>query len=260
MTARLGPWLLRVRDLLSVLSRSDLRVRYGRGQLRFLRWMLDPIAALGIYLLFVVLVVDLGDEATGLSLACAIVPFQLLLASVINATSAVELRRPIILNMRFPRMLLPVASVTTEGAAFVATLLLLPLMMLVYGIAPTSAALWLPIAVAVTVAFALALAYPSTLLGIWFPELRPFVVSFARAAFFLAPGLIALDQISGVARDVLPFNPLTGLFESYRDALLYGRSPAAWQLLAPLTAAALVLAASLPIYRKEQTRLAKLVG
>ena len=225
-----------------------------------MKWVLDPLAALGIYLLLVVLVLDEGTTATGLTLACAIVPFQLLLSSTVNAISAVQLRTPIILNMKFPRMLIPISSVVTESVAFLATLLLLPLMMLAYAVEPTVAVLWLPLALAATLALAVGLAYPSTLFGIWFPELGTFAVSFARAAFFLAPGLIALDQISGTTRDIMPFNPLTGLFESYRDALLYGQAPAAWQLLVPFGVGAIVLAVSLPVYRREQARLAKLVG
>jgi ABC-type polysaccharide/polyol phosphate export permease len=81
-----------------------------------------------------------------------------------------------------------------------------------------------------------------------------------RALFFIAPGLIALDQLSGTARDLLPFNPLTGLFETFRDALLYGQAPAAWQLLVPLGFAVAILAISYPIYRSEQSQFAKLIG
>jgi lipopolysaccharide transport system permease protein len=252
--------LRRTRDLLWVLTKSDLLVRYGRGQLRFLKWVLDPIAALGVYLLLVAFVLDQGEFATGLSLACAIVPFQLLLATTINAISSVNMRGSILVNMRFPRMLIPASAVLTESIAFVATLLLLPIMMIIYGVEPTIAIAWMPLALLVTGVFAVALAYPATLFGIWYPDLQPFAVSVARAAFFLAPGLIALDQITGATRDLLPFNPLTGLFETYRDALLYGQAPAAWEVLVPLGAAALILAITLPIYRREQPELAKLVG
>ena len=59
-----------------------MRIRYGRGRVRFLKWVLDPIAALGVYLLLVALVLDRGGDAIGLSLACAIVPFQLMITSV----------------------------------------------------------------------------------------------------------------------------------------------------------------------------------
>jgi ABC-type polysaccharide/polyol phosphate export permease len=247
-------------DVLRVLTTSDLRVRYGRGRLRFLKWILDPLAALGVYLLLVSLVLARDTEAIGLSLACAVVPFTLLMATVVNALTAVQLRGSILLNMGFPRMLIPVASVSTETIAFTATLVLLPVMMAVYGIGPTLSILWLPVALAVTVVLALALAYPATLFGIWYPELQPFAVSFVRAAFFVAPGLIALEEITGTARNLLPFNPLTGLFESFRNALLYGHAPAAWELLAPLAAAVAILAVTVPVYQREQARLAKLLG
>jgi len=246
-------------DVLAVLASSDLQLRYGRGSFRILKWLLDPLAALGVYLLLIALVLDRGGTATGLSLACAIVPFQLITTTMANALQSISLRGSIIVNMRFPRMLIPAASLVTESVAFPATLLLLPAMMLVYSVAPTVAILWLPVALAVTAIFALALAYPSALVGIWYPELQPFAVSLVRTMFFLAPGLVALEQVGAGTRDLLPINPLTGIFESFRDVLLYGQAPAAWQILVPLGTAALLLAIFLPLYRREQAELAKLV-
>jgi ABC-type polysaccharide/polyol phosphate export permease len=256
LRARARRW----RDLLFALAHSDLQVRYGRGRLRAVRWLLDPLAALGIYLLLVALILDQSGEAVGLSLICAILPFQLVVTTVVNSMNAIQLRRSIIINMEFPRSLIPVGSVVTETVAFTASLTLVPAMMIVYGVEPTWAILWLPVALAVTIALSLALAYPSTLFGIWYPELQPFATSVVRAMFFVAPGLVALDEISGTARDLLPLNPLTGLFESFRDAVLYGQSPAAWELLVPLGIAGLILAVGLPLYQREQRHLAKLVG
>ena len=114
--------------------------------------------------------------------------------------------------------------------------------------------------VALTVVLAVALSYPAALFGLWYPELVPFAVSLVRTLFFLAPGLVTLSQITGVARHWLPLNPLTGVFELYRDALLYGHSPPVWQILYPLVAAGLVLGLVLPVYRREQPWLAKLIG
>jgi lipopolysaccharide transport system permease protein len=256
MRGRVRRW----RDVLTVLTRSDMQVRYGRGSFRILKWLLDPLAALGVYLVLVALVLDRGEYATGLSLACAIVPFQLVATTMSNALQSVTLRGSIIVNMSFPRMLIPASSLVTESVAVTATFALIPVMMVIYGVEPTVAALWLPVALAVTAAFALALAYPSALFGIWYPELQPFALSFVRTLFFIAPGLVALDQITGTARELLPFNPLTGLFESFRDALLYGQSPAAWELLVPLGVAALILALAVPLFRREQSQFAKLVG
>jgi lipopolysaccharide transport system permease protein len=260
LTAAGSTRLRRAVDVLAELVRSDILIRYGRGRIRALKWLLDPIAALGVYLLLVAFVLDRGGEATGLSLVCAIVPFQLVVASVINSFQAVGLRSSIILNMSFPRGLIPISAVVTESVALTTSLILIPLMMAVYGVGPTTALLWLPLAFAATIVFSVALAYPATLFGIWYPELMPFGVSLVRAMFFLATGLVALEQVSGTARDLLPYNPLTGLFETFRDALLFGQAPAAWQLLVPLGVAALLLCAFYPLYRSEQSHLAKLIG
>ena len=210
--------------------------------------------------MLIALVLDEGGFAVGLSLTCAIVPFQLLMTSVANALTAVALRGSIIANMAFPRSLIPVSSVTTESVALTGSLALIPAMMIVYGVEPTPALLWLPVAFAATLALAVALAFPAALVGVWYPELQPFAISLVRAAFFVAPGVVALEQVSGTARELLPFNPLTGLFESFRDALLYGHAPEAWQLLAPLAAAAVILAIALPVYRRDLPQLVKLVG
>ena len=254
MSAR---WLA---DVLAALTRSDLRMRYGRGRIRYLKGVLDPIAALGIYLVLVALVLDRSGDATGLSLVCAIVPFQLLMTSVINASQVVALRGSIIINMSFPRMLIPLSSVATESIAGLACFTLIPLMMVVYGVAPTIDILWLIPALVATVALSIAFAYPAALVGVWYPEMVPFIVSLVRAMFFLAPGLVALDTISGTARDVLPYNPFTGIFEAFRDALLYGQAPAAWELLVPFGFAAVIMAIAIPVYRRDQAQLAKLVG
>jgi lipopolysaccharide transport system permease protein len=246
-------------DVLLALTASDLRSRYGRGAWRLLKWILDPFALVGIYLLLVAFVLDRGGRAPGLSLACAVVAFQLVMMAVVNGLNAVSQRRSIILNMGFRRVLIPLAGALTETIAFGASLLLLALMMAVYEIGPTAAVLWLPVVIAVNVALAIGYSYAAALVGLWFPDLRPFLVSAVRAMFFLAPGLVPLSEIGGRAEQLLRINPLTGLFEAYRAVLLHGTRPAAWMLVYPLAAAALLLLAFVPVTAREQRQFAKVL-
>jgi lipopolysaccharide transport system permease protein len=252
-------WILRSLDLLRALTESDLRFRYGRGPWRFVRWILEPIALVGVYLLLVTFVLDRPGDAVGLSLACAVVPFQLVMLTIGNAMTALDSRRPILLNMAFKRMLLPISSALTESAGFASSLFLLFSMMAIYRIAPTWNILWFPLVLLVNLLLAVAAGYPAVLLGIWLRELRTFVVSFVRMLFFLGPGLVPLEQTSEGVRNVLRLNPLTGLFEAYRDVFLNGETPAAWELLYPLCAAVILLAVFVPVYRVEQRQFAKVV-
>lgn len=249
----------RAADVLEALARSDIKARYGRGRLSAVKWLLDPYAAAGVYLLLVAFVLDRPGRAAGLSLACAIVPFQLVMMTVINAITAVQSRRSIVVNMRFERGLIPFASAVAESVGFIASLTLIGVMMVAYGVAPTAAVLWLPVLVAVNFLLALAVAYPAALAGLWFPETRSILVSLARAAFFVAPGVVALDEIGGGAQDWLKANPLTGLFEAYRSVFVEGGSPAAWELLLPCAFSAVLLALFVPLFRREEPQFAKLV-
>jgi lipopolysaccharide transport system permease protein len=246
-------------DVLISLTVSDLKVRYGRGRWQLVKWIADPFALVGVYLALVTVVLDRPGYAPGLALACAVIPFQLFTTTVVNALSAIAERRSIVLNMGFDRMLLPLSGVLTETVAFAASLILLALMMAVYTVAPTLATLWLPVVIAVTLILCAGVAYPAALLGIWMPEIGNFVMSFVRVLFFIAPGLIPLSQIHGTAHDLLLLNPMTGLFESYRDALLYGHSPGAVELLYPAVVGGVMLLAFVPLFRAEQRQLAKIV-
>jgi ABC-type polysaccharide/polyol phosphate export permease len=246
-------------DVLFSLTISDLKVRYGRGGWRLVKWIADPFALVGVYLLLVTLVLDRSGEAPGLSLACAVIPFQLFTTSVVNAMSAISARRSIVLNMGFNRTLIPLSGTLTETIAFAASLLLLALMMAIYGVAPTVSILWLPLVIAVTLLLSIGVSYPAALLGIWMPDIGYLVTSFVRVLFFIAPGLVPLSEIHGTAHDLLMINPMTGLFESYRDALLYGDAPGAFEMLYPAALGVVLLIAFVPLFRSEQRQFAKVL-
>jgi lipopolysaccharide transport system permease protein len=251
--------LVRSFDLLRALTESDLRVRYGRGPWRFVRWLLEPLALVGVYLLLVTFVLNRPGSAVGLSLTCAIVPFQLVMLTVGNAITALDTRRPILLNMAVDRMLIPVSSALTETAAFAASLALIVVMMAAYSVAPTWNVLWFPLVFAINLLLAIATAYPATLFGVWLRELKAFGLSFVRILFFLGPGLVPLNETSEGVRNLLRLNPLTGLFQAYRDVFMNGRRPAAWELLYPLVIALILLIVFVPAYRSEQRQFAKVI-
>lgn len=249
----------RPHDVLLALTAADLRMRYGRGPLRVVKWLLDPFALVGVYLILVTFVLDRPGFAPGLSLACAVVPFQLIMTTVINAMGAVTARRSIILNMAFPRTLLPVSSALTEAIGFLASFSLFAVMMASYGVAPTLAIVWLPVVTLVSVCFAVAISFPALLFGLWFRELRPVAISLVRTMFFLGSGLVPLAATKTSVNNALKLNPFTAIFESYREVLMFGSAPRVWELAYPLALSVGIVALFLPLYLREQRQFAKVV-
>jgi lipopolysaccharide transport system permease protein len=256
---RAAKWFTTSAELLWVLALSDLRFRYGRGPWRFVRWLFEPVALVGVYLILVTFVLHRAGQDPGLSLTCAVVPFQLVTLAIGNAMTALDARRPILLNMAFKRMLIPPLSTLTESVSFASSLFLIVTMMAIYKVAPTWNILWFPLVLLVNLLLAAAAAYAAILLGIWLRELRQFVLSFVRVLFFLGPGLVSLKETTAGTRELLRLNPMAGLFEAYRDVFMYGQAPAAWELLNPLAAALLLFAAFVPLYAVEQRQFAKVI-
>jgi ABC-type polysaccharide/polyol phosphate export permease len=252
-----GGWTRRM-HLLAALTRSDLRIRYGRGGWQVVNWLVNPFALVGIYLLLRI-ILGRANDAAALSIACAVVPFQIVLLAFDSASNCVALREPVLLNRAFDRLLLPPSSVLTEGFAFAASFLMFPLLMVYYGVAPTIALLWLPIVIVATLALALGIAWPAALLGVWLPTVRVFGSQGLRILFFAAPGIVSLAEIPDHVREWVVYNPLSGLFESFRHVFLYGDSPEFWELAYPVAVGIVLTLIFLPLYRREQRHFAKLV-
>jgi lipopolysaccharide transport system permease protein len=256
-TEAAGPWERRM-HVLFALARSDLRIRYGRGSWQVVNWFLTPFVLVGVYVLLRVILNRSGD-AVGLSIACAVVPFQIVLLSATSGLNAVSLREPILLNRRFDLMLIPPSAVLTEAVAFATSFVMFPLMMALYAVGPTTALLWLPVVVIATVVLALGAAWPAALLGVWAPSLQVFATQALRIAFFAAPGLIALSEVDPDVRRWIVLNPLSGLFEAFRHVFLYGNSPEFWELAYPAAFGIVLMLIFIPLYRREQRHFSKMV-
>lgn len=246
-------------DELRVLTASDLRARYGRGGWQLLKWLIDPFALVGVYLLLVRFIFYRRGTAVGLSLACSIIPFQLIMMTVQSSLTSLQLRRGILANMPFRRVLLPISTVLTEAGGFAASLVLLGVMMALYQFGPEASIIWLPVGLLLTMGLSVAIAFPVTLLGLWATDIRPLMLSAVRAAYFLAPGLVTLAAIHGRTNTLVRLNPLTGLFETLRHAVLYRSTPALWELAVPLLWTVVLLVVFVPIYQREQSHFAKVL-
>ena len=62
------------------------------------------------------------------------------MTAVVNALNAVNVRKTIIQNMAFPRLLIPLVSALTASVVFVPSLVLVGIMMAAYGVAPDARA------------------------------------------------------------------------------------------------------------------------
>ena len=247
-------------DVVVALTVADLKVRYGRGGARLIKWIADPFVLAGVYLVLVTLVLERPGEAPGLSLACAVIPFQLVMATVANAMGAVVLRRSVVLNMGFDRPLIPLSGTFTETIAFAASLLLFVLMMVIYAVPPTLAILWLPVVIGVMLLLAVGVAYPASLLGVVdarHQELR----EQRRADPVLRGARVSCPCPRSPAKPTtscfLTLSPGCSSRTGTRCCTAPRQTPSSCSI--PPGVGLLLLAIFVPLYRAEQSQFAKIV-
>ncbi|MFA5891130.1 MAG: hypothetical protein WDA27_09305 [Actinomycetota bacterium] len=221
------------RSLIRVLAGRELKSSYEMNVVGFAWWLMEPLSLTAVYY-FLINVLRGGTStprAQVLQVLVAVLPYKWLASSLIGSMGVVRANSNLVTDLYFPRALLPITEIAVGLAHFLVGLLVIPLFMIALGIAPSWSILALPLVVFVQSVLILGLAYPMSVWGLNYRNLPGLTVNLLRLWFYLSPGLYTLDSLHVEwARRLMHLNPLTGLFESYRGAVVTGSIPV-WDLL-----------------------------
>jgi lipopolysaccharide transport system permease protein len=224
----------------------------------FVRWSLEPLSYMVVYLVLVSAIFGQPREAYPLFLLAALIPFRFFTETFNRALTLIPSYRAIITNRTFPRELLPIAALASNATTFVLSLALLLPFMLAYGAPFTLALGWIPVIVAILFLLTAGPAYIAAVLGLYFPDFRGAIQNLVRISFFVSTGLVTIKEIPG---EQLPFlvdaNPLSSIFDSLRAVILSGHRPSRLNLIYPLAVGIVLLAVGILIYRWRQPAFAK---
>jgi ABC-type polysaccharide/polyol phosphate export permease len=220
------------RTLVRVLAGRELKGTYEMNIVGFAWWLLEPLSmTLVYYVLINILTHQSSQDPTRLlSILLAMLAFKWLSQSLVGAMGVVRGNASLVTDVYFPRALLPFTQLVTGLAHFGVGLLTVPIFMLIAGVSPSFTLLWLPVVAAVQFVFMLGLAYPLSVWGLNYRNLPGLIGNILRLWFYLSPGIYTLASIpSARGRALMRLNPLTGIFEGYRGAVITHTGPG-WPL------------------------------
>lgn len=234
------------RDLVRVLAGRELKSNYEMNAVGFGWWLLEPLSLTVVYYVFMEIVSGAREHEPNrlLFILLSLLSYKWLSSALIGAMGSVRANANLITDLYFPRALLPVTEVAVGLAHYLVGLLVVPLVMLVLGVTPSWHLVFLPLVIAVQFIFSLGLSYPMSVWGLNYRNLPGLSANILRLWFYLSPGIWALSRLDDhpLARQVVKYNPLTGLFESYRGAIFTHHAPGwdlAWTALVGLVAMAI---------------------
>ena len=253
--------LVRHRDLFYTLTAHRIRVRYKQSLLGVCWALLQPIGLMLIFTLVFGRIARVPSEGVPYSLFAysGLLLWSFFATALGSATHAVVSHGALVTKVYFPREILPLTYVAAAlfdlciGAAVLGGLLAfhgrplgwpalyaLPVLALLAAIV-TAAALLLS---AVQVRFRdVGLAVP-LLLYLW---------------MFSTPIAYPFSAVPGAYRPWFLLNPMSGIVESFRRAVVHAAAPEPWMLAVPIVTAAVLLPLAYVVFKRVESTMADVI-
>ena len=243
------------RELLGFLVWRDVKVRYKQTLLGAAWAILQPVATMVVFSLFFGRLAGVPSDGVPypvFSLA-GLVPWTFFAQGLAQSANSLVGSQNLITKVYFPRLAIPAATVLSGLVDFALAFLILIGMMIGYGIVPTLRILWIVPLMVLAFATALGVGLWLSALNVQFRDVRYLVPFLAQIWLLATPIAYPSSLLSEPWRTVYGLNPMAGVVEGFRWALL-GTSPAPGPIVLASAVAALVLLASGAFYFRRMER------
>jgi lipopolysaccharide transport system permease protein len=252
--------LWQFRELIGFLALRDVKVRYKQASLGIAWAILQPLLTMVVFSVIFGLLMGADHKPTidgvpyAVSTYCALVPWQLFATSLGFSGNSLIQNQHLITKVYFPRLVLPIAPIVAALVDFAAAFAVLLAMMLWYGITPGPAIVALPCFILLAVATALAVSLWLAALNALYRDVRYALPLLTQIWFFVTPVVYTtasvLDNQPSWMQLLYALNPMAGVIEGFRWALLGSAPPAISVLLTSGATVALLLVGGAFYFRR----------
>lgn len=254
--------LWRYRELLWFLAWRDLLVRYRQTAIGIAWAILRPLLTMVVFTLVFGRLAGLPSEGVpyAVLVLVGLLPWQLFASAFTEAGASVVSNAGVIAKVYFPRLIVPVSALGASLVDFLIALALLGLVMAWYGHVPDWRMATLPLFALVAVAAALGAGVWTAALNVRYRDVR-FVVPFAvQLGLYVSPVGFSSAVVPEPWRLVYALNPMVGVIDGFRWALLGGAVPVHWPgVLLSLAVIAVVLATGVAYFRRTEKTFADVI-
>jgi lipopolysaccharide transport system permease protein len=210
------------RELLFFLVWRDVKVRYKQTALGAAWAIIQPVMTMIVFSVFFGKLGKLSSDGLPYPIFAfaALVPWTLFANGLMQATNSLVGSSHLIKKVYFPRLIIPIAAVLAGVIDFLLAFAVLIVLMGFYGIAPGANALWLPVFLLMTLIASLAVSLWLSALNVQFRDVRHVIPFLTQIWLFATPIAYSSSLLSEPWRTIYGINPMVGVVEGFRWALL----------------------------------------
>jgi teichoic acid transport system permease protein len=229
--ARLSEWRSYVRELWNrrefawFLAMGNLKARNASTALGLFWWVLNPLLLATVYFIVFGLLFPRSDESAFLSwLLSGIFAFTFTTTAMTSGANSILANSKLLVNVRFPRMVLPLSALAEAGVGFLASLGIFYVLAWPFnGVGPSRWLVVLPVVLVLHTAMNLGLAALTARLAVPFRDINNFIPHATRLWLYLSPIIWPVSFLDGKpdwAVRILELNPMYSVLSLYRTALM----------------------------------------
>lgn len=211
------------RELLYFLAWRDIKIRYKQTALGLAWAVLQPFLTMLIFAIFFGKLAKMPSDNVPYPLFAfaALVPWTFFSNGLTQSSNSLVGSANLIKKVYFPRLVVPLSVVLGGLPDFALSFLLLLGMMAYYGIYPQLAIfVWLPLLLMLALVTALGCGLWLSALNVKYRDVRYIVGFLTQIWMFATPVVYPASLLSGRWQLVYSLNPMVGVVEGFRWALL----------------------------------------
>lgn len=250
------------RELLYFLTWRDIKVRYKQTILGASWAIIQPFFTMVVFSLFFGRLASIPSDGIPYPIFsyAALVPWTFFANGLSESANSLVGSQNLIKKVYFPRLVIPISTVGSGMIDFTLAFVVLLGMMLFYGIVPTINVIWLPLLLLLAFITSLGAGLWLSALNVQFRDVRyvvPFLVQFWLFATPIAYPSSLIEN--PVLRVVYGINPMAGVVEGFRWALLGTDTAPGGMILVSAGAALVLFISGLYYFRRMEKSFADVV-
>jgi len=253
--------LWQYRELLYFLVWRDVKVRYKQTAIGATWAILQPLLSMMVFTIVFGKLAKLSSDGLPYPIFAyaGLLPWQYFSQAISNSGLSLVQSENLISKLYFPRLIVPMAATLSPLVDFTVSFMVLLGLMAWYGTSATWGILVLPLFILLALSTALSVSFFLSALYVQYRDVRytiPFLVQFWMYA---SPVVYSVHLIPERWRIIYSLNPMVGVIEGFRWALLGKAQPDLWSVAVSAMVVMGLLGAGLVYFQRMERTFADVI-
>lgn len=249
------------RELLYFLIWRDVKVRYKQTVIGAAWALLQPLMTMMIFTVIFSNFAKIPSDGLPYPIFAytALLPWAYFAQAISGSSTSLVSSAHLISKVYFPRLIVPISAAVAPMVNFAIAFVILLAMMAWYDTTPTWGVLALPFLLCLTLVTALAVALWLSALNVRYRDVGHVIPFLVQCWMYLSPVAYPVSLVPGKWRLIYSLNPMAGVIEGFRWALLGKESPDFWAITVSTTVILVLLMGGIVYFKRMERTFADVI-